>query len=61
MTYKSMNQCRQSVSNLKRFLKAAERRTSRRMAAMKEEAIETIKECEGMPRGPAGKQRPIRR
>jgi tetratricopeptide (TPR) repeat protein len=61
MTYKSMGQCRQSAVNLKRFLKTAERRTSPRMASMKEEAVETIKECEGKPRGPAGRQRPIRR
>lgn len=61
MTYKSMAQCRQSVSNLKRFLKGTEKRTSPRLMAMKKEAIGAIRECEGKPRGPAGRQRPIRR
>lgn len=61
MTYKSMGQCRQSISNLKRFLKATERKTSRRVAVMKRDAAEIIRECKNRPSGPAGRQRPIRR
>jgi hypothetical protein len=61
MTYKNLGQCRQAVSNLKRFLATAQKRTSPRMASMKRDAVETIRECEGKPRGPAGRQRPWRR
>lgn len=61
MTYKNLGQCRQAVSNLKRFLATTQKRTSPRMASMKRDAVETIRECEGKPRGPAGRQRPWRR
>lgn len=61
MTYKSMDQCRQSAANLKRFLRIAEKRTSPRMEAMKQEAVEAIRDCQGRPRGPAGRQRPMRK
>ncbi len=61
MTYKNMDQCRQSVVNLKRFLKATDNRTSPRVTAMKKDAAETVKKCEEKPRGPGSRQSPIRK
>lgn len=61
VVYRHLDQCRQAAVNLKRFLKMAENRSSPRFTAMKSEAGEIIRDCEGKPRGPGSRQRPIRK
>lgn len=61
MTYKRLGQCRQASSNLNRFLKATQKARGPVTAALRERSRSTLADCKGMPRGPEGRQQPLRR